>query len=189
MLLNIIFSKEGKIAFRKIFQNIEEKIILHFHEKEINLLKMLYINIIKKYLNADTGISINIENLKNEFNLFDKQHGYSLEINKKTNEEIIHSDLRLINAKFCDTPFFIRNYGKDISFEDLKITEYLCYLNLLLSSDDNFLDRIQHLNEEKNKIFNKYSYLTNKDKILILLKRKMPLYSIRIVFQKNYFKS
>ena len=192
LLLNIIFSKEGKIAFRKIFQNIEEKIILHFHEKEINLLKMLYINIIKKYLNADTGISINIENLKNEFNLFDKQHGYSLEINKKTNEEIIYSDLRLINAKFYNIPFYIRNYGKDdISFEDLKITEYLCYLNLLLSSDDNFLDRIQHLNEEKNKIFNKYSYLTNKDKILILLnlleneKKDKPNYAFRSFYDLN----
>ena len=49
------------------------------------------------------------------------------------------------------------------------MTEYLCYLNLILSDEDRFLERIQNLNEEKNKIFNKYTYLTNKDKSLILV--------------------
>ena len=42
-------------------------------------------------------------------------------------------------------------------------------MNLLLLGDDKFLVRIQNLMEVKNSIFNKYSYLTNKDKSIILI--------------------
>ena len=171
LLLNIIYSKEGKIAFRRIFENTEEKIILNYDEDDKNLLKSLYITVIKKYMNSNQDNKKILENFKKDFISFDKKHGYSSKINEENNKETdINSDLRIINMKFNYNPFYIWYFDKkDITLEELNMTEYLCYLNLILLGDNKFLDRIQNLNEEKNKIFNKYSYLTNKDKSLILI--------------------
>lgn len=171
LLLNIIYSKNGRIAFRRIFENTEERLILNFDDNEINLLKKLYTNIIRKYINVNPDDEVNIAKFKYEFTLFDKMNGYSSEKNKENNEEInIKSDLRNINMKFNFTSFYIRNFNKiDISLEELNITEYLCYLNLILLEDDKFLDRIQNLIEKKKVIFDKYTFLTNKDKSLILI--------------------
>ena len=170
LLLNLIYSKGRKIAHRRIFKNKDEAIILNFENKEKNLVKELYSSIIEKYIDADLHNTININKFKNEFIAFDKSHGYSSEIDIINNQEInIKSDLRTIDVSFKYSPFFLRNYGKnDISSEDLKMTEFLCYLNLILSTGDYALDKIQSLNKEKNEIFNKYYTLSNKDKSLIL---------------------
>ena len=166
LLLNIIYSKDEKIVFRRIFQNKEENINFHLKKEEINLLKDLYEKVIKKYINTDPEDEAIINNFKNEFISFDKTHGYKDNYIKET----IERDLRNINIKFRCTPFYIWIYDKDdISLEELKLTEYLCYLNLLLLDLDKFLERFQNLIEKKNLIFNKYSCLTNKDKSLILI--------------------
>lgn len=170
LLLNIIYSKDEKIVFRRIFENTEENIILTFTKDEIYLIKDLYVKVIKKYLDVDSDIASNIEDFKNEFISYDKAHGYSSELDKVTNEVIIDSDLRRIDLKFKCTPFYLRNYEKeDLLLEELKLTEYLCYLNLLLIEDDYFIDRIQDFIKNKNLIFDKYFTLTNKDKSLILI--------------------
>ena len=101
LLLNIIYSKDGKIAFRRIFENKKEEIILKFKKEEINALKDLYKNIIKKYINSDPEDDIIINNFKNDFISFDKKHGYTSNINKENNKKInIESDLRNANNKF-----------------------------------------------------------------------------------------
>ena len=53
LLLNIIYSKDEKIAFRRVFENTHEKFILNFDNDDNKLLKDLYNNIIKKYINID----------------------------------------------------------------------------------------------------------------------------------------
>ena len=53
LLLNIIYSKDEKIVFRRIFQNKEENINFHLKKEEINMLKDLYEKVIKKYINTD----------------------------------------------------------------------------------------------------------------------------------------
>ena len=171
LLINLIYAKNEKLAFRRIFKNTKEKILLNFTQHEMKLLKELYNNVIKKYLKANPDDPINRKNMYNKFVEFDKNHGYSSTINEDNNKETgIKSDLRLINSKFSYYPFYILIFDKKrISREELDITEYLCYLNLILLDDKKFLDRIYSLNEQKNKIFNKYSYLTNKDKSLILI--------------------
>ena len=171
LLLNFIYSKDGNVAYKRIYDNNDESDIKPFTEGEINLLNNLYKNVIKKYINSDLCNIKNIKNLKKEFTEFDKNHGYKVVVldNEKNIKDYV-SDLRTLNRKFINTPFYIRNYTKDdIPLEDLNNTEYLCYLNILLMNDDFFLDRIQSLNEEKNLIFNKYSFLSNKDKSLILV--------------------
>ena len=169
LLLNIIISEDGKIALRRIFENIEENIIFRLQKYEINLLKDLYSEVIKKYINTNSDDGKNINNFKDEFLKFDMKHGYKEKIDED-GEKSIDSDLRIINLKFRCTPFFIWVYDKDnISLEELKITEYLCFLNLILFDKNQFLEKIQDFIEQKNLIFDKYSYLSNKDKSLILI--------------------
>jgi len=152
-----------------IYKNCEENIITALKNEEIDLLKDLYESVIKKYINSSLEDEQNIIDFKNEFISFDNKNGYK-EIKDKNNNIIISSDLRSINQRFIDIPFFINVYDKkDISKEELELTEYLCYLNLILSFEDDFLKKIQNLIFEKNFIFNKYTYLTKKDKSLILL--------------------
>ena len=170
LLLNIIYSKNEKIAFRRIFENKEENVLLNFTSDEINLLEELYKKIIQKYIDVDVHNILNLEKFKNEFNLFDKAHGYFSELDENNREISIKSDLRTIDIKFKYTPFYLRSYSKnDISAKDLKLTEYLCYLNLILNDINYFLDRLKSLNMQKNLIFNKYFTLSNKDKSLILI--------------------
>ena len=169
ILINLVYSNNAEIAFRRIYKNCEEKIMLTLTNEEIYLLKDLYESVIKKYINSSLEDEQNIINCKNEFISFDNKHGYK-EIKDKNNNIIISSDLRTINQRFLNVPFFIRvYYKKDISKEELELTEYKCFLNLILSFEDDFLKKIQNLIFEKNFIFNKYTYLTNKDKSLILL--------------------
>ena len=98
--------------------------IFHLDEKDIKLLKELYEKVIKQYINMDPDDEININNFKKDFITFDKQYGYSSEINLLTKEETnIQSDLRLINLKFKNTPFYIWNFDKrDISIDCLNAT-------------------------------------------------------------------
>ena len=169
LLINLIYSNNAEIAFRRIYKNCEENIITALKNEEIDLLKDLYESVIKKYINSSLEDEQNIIDFKNEFISFDNKNGYK-EIKDKNNNIIISSDLRSINQRFIDIPFFINVYDKkDISKEELELTEYLCYLNLILSFEDDFLKKIQNLIFEKNFIFNKYTYLTKKDKSLILL--------------------
>ena len=171
LLMNIIYSKDEKISFRRIFENSEEIPILYFTKEEINLLKELYSTLIKKYINADLHKIHNTIKFKQEFNAFDKKNNYSSEIDKRNNKEInIISDLRTIDAKFTNTPFFLRNYDKDnISIEELELTEHLCYLNIILMEGDYAIDKIKKLNQQKDLLFKKHSFLSNKDKSLILI--------------------
>ena len=169
LLLNIILSKDGKIALRRIFENIEENIIFRLQKDEINLLKDLYSEVIKKYKNANSNDGTNINNFKDEFIKFDKKHGYNENIDEN-GAKSIDSDLRNINLKFRCTPFFVWVYDKDnISLEELKITEYLCFLNLILFDPKKFLAKMKKFIKQKDLIFNEHSYLTNKDKSLILI--------------------
>ena len=182
LLINLIYSKDGKIAFRRIYQNCAETILSPLTKQEIDLLKKLYENIIKKYINVSLEDEQNIINLKQEFISFDNKYGYQ-EIKDNSNKTIILTDLRKINHRFNYIPFFIKVYDKiDITSEELKITECLCFLSLILSDDDDFLKKIQNLIYEKNVIFNKYTYLSNKDKSLILLN----LLSNEIKNKSNY---
>ena len=170
LLLNLIYSKDEKIAHRRIFENTEEKEIFILENKEIQLVKDFYTKVLKKYINANIYNSLNAKKLKEEFILFEKAHEYSKVDQNKNGDVNIDFNLRNINDKFKYNQFYIRYYDKiDIPEEDLKITEYLCYLNLLLLKNDYFLDKIQNLNKKKNKIFNRYYYLSNKDKSLILM--------------------
>ena len=185
LLLNFIYpkySKDEKVVIRKIYENEPENDVIPFTKEDINLLKYLYESVIKKYINADLCDINNIKNFKKDFIMFDEAHTQKdtnnekekkneskkdEKNNKKANDE---SELKKINRKFIQTPFYIRNYNKnDITLEDLNVIEYLCYLNLILLNDNYFLHKIQSLNQRKNTIFKKYSNLSNKDKSLILV--------------------
>lgn len=98
LLLNIIYSKDGKIAFKRIFDNDRENDIFTFTKDDINLLNDLYKKVIKKYIDTNPSEIINIKNFRNDFILFDKAHGYSCDIESTNNKEInIESDLRRID--------------------------------------------------------------------------------------------
>ena len=53
LLLNLIYSKDEKIAHRRIFENTEEKEIFILENKEIQLVKDFYTKVLKKYINAN----------------------------------------------------------------------------------------------------------------------------------------
>ena len=128
LLLNFIYSKDGNVAYKRIYDNNDENDIKPFTKDEINLLNNLYKKVIEKYINSDLCNIQNIKKLKKDFTEFDKNNGYGVVVlDKEKKIEDIDSDLRKLNRKFINTPFYIRNYSKDdISLEDLNNTEYLC---------------------------------------------------------------
>jgi len=173
LMFNFIYSndeKNKKILYRRIFDNEKEIEFYKFTFKEYLLMDDLYNQVIEKYINEENfSPYINDQFLK-DFNVFDYAHGYKLTIEPGEKEPIIRSDLRDIVNKFNMTPFFKIFYEKEeLEKVDLRFFELLIYLDLIFFDIKSSLVRIQDFIEKKNKFFNEVSYLSDPDKILIML--------------------
>ena len=142
LLYNFIYDKNEKLG--KIFKMKEEKEIEDFNNKEKHLLNQ--INKLIKH-------NLNTREFENEFKDIKKENCYNA-----------------INEKFKKIPYILKYYNTEPNDKDIEEIKSLCYLNILIDKPKcEWTTLIKYLDEDTNSIFKKYTYLTNKDKILIIL--------------------
>ena len=174
LLFNFIYTNDifsSKIVkYRRIFINEPSHLIKDFSFKEIALVSELYVKVIKDYLNKNIFDMKNQNKFEKTFTDFDKKYGYSEKVDSKTKKTTINSNLRKINKKFNFFQFFLKYYScKDLSNLELDFYECLCYLNLIFYQFELSLLKINTFISKKEKIFKSYNYLSNKDKLLIMI--------------------
>ena len=137
------------------------------------------------------------ELIVNSFDLFNLRYEFDI-IKKKYNYEKIFTDngieyknyLNDINNKFNRTPYYLKYFESEPSNDDIEEIRALCFLNILLEKDSmEWFTLTQDFLEETKNIFENHEYLSNKDKIMIMLNYLIAIKNDELVGEDYIFKS
>ena len=150
---NFLYNDKKKIG--KIFQIKEDKELDEFNKEEKEI-----INKVNNFIKSE----IFSHNFANDFQDFYDEYSYDIRENKG-------NKLKDLNDKFIKIPFFLKYYDKNPTNTDFEIVKVLCILNIFIDCDsEEKIDSIISFNNYTENIFTQYKkYLSNKDKIMILL--------------------